>query len=298
MFLIAKHLALATRPKQWTKNLIIFFAFFFTVGEVWSLADLNHAASLLYQSSLAFVCFCIMTGSVYLLNDLIDADKDRLHPQKRFRPIAAGLITSPTALGFALILAIVGTSLSFYINSSFGVVSVLYFLTMVGYSLFLKNIVILDVMVISGGFVLRAIAGALILEVSISPWLYICTSLGALFLGFSKRYSELKSVGSTGQRDSLSQYSEKLLEQLLAIVAPCTLLSYTLYTFTSEALPDNHAMMLTIPFVLYGLFRYLALVHQNGLGEKPEEILLRDIPLIVNIFLWLVSASVILLLYR
>ena len=298
MFLIAKHLALATRPKQWTKNLIIFCAFFFTVGETWSLDDINHAATLLYKCFLAFFCFCMIASGVYLLNDLIDSEKDRLHPHKRFRPIAAGLIPTSVVVVFSLLIVIAGTSISFYINFSLGIVSALYFLMMVGYSLFLKHIVILDVMVISGGFVLRAMAGALILEGSISPWLYICTSLGALFLGFSKRYSELRLVGPNGQRESLSQYSEKLLEQLLAIVAPCTLLSYTLYTFTSENLPDNHAMMLTIPFVLYGLFRYLALVYKDGLGEKPEELLVRDVPMLVNILLWLISASFILVLYR
>ena len=298
MILIAKHLVLATRPKQWTKNLIIFFAFFFTVGETWGLDDFSYAATLLYRSLFAFVCFCILASSVYLLNDLIDADRDRLHPRKRLRPIAAGLIPAPIALLASLTLAFIGVALSFYISFALGVLSIIYFLMMVCYSLFLKHVVILDVMIISGGFVLRAMAGALVLDVSISPWLYICTSLGALFLGFSKRYSELRSIGPTGQRDSLSQYSEKLLEQLLAIVAPCTLLSYTLYTFTSENLPENHSMMLTIPFVLYGLFRYLALVHRDGLGEKPEEILLRDYPLLLNILLWLISASFILLLYR
>jgi 4-hydroxybenzoate polyprenyltransferase len=169
---------------------------------------------------------------------------------------------------------------------------------MVAYSFYLKNIVILDVLTISGGFVLRAVAGAVVLGVSISPWLYVCTSLGALFIGFSKRYSELLLATNIGQRETLSNYSIKLLEQLIAIVAPSTLVSYIFYTFTAETLPGNHAMMLTIPFVMYGLFRYLTLVHHENLGEKPEEILLTDMPLLINIVLWLITASLILFLFR
>ena len=157
MILIAKHLVLATRPKQWTKNLIIFFAFFFTVGETWGLDDFSYAATLLYRSLFAFVCFCILASSVYLLNDLIDADRDRLHPGKRLRPIAAGLIPAPIALLASLTLAFIGVALSFYISFALGVLSILYFLMMVCYSLFLKHVVILDVMIISGGFVLSLI---------------------------------------------------------------------------------------------------------------------------------------------
>ncbi len=298
MFLTPKYLLLATRPRQWTKNLLIYFAFLFTIGEAWTIESLNHAVHLLYKCTLAFVCFCIVSSAVYIINDLVDIEKDKQHPTKRFRPLAAGLISFNLALVFSLLLSIIGIISAFSISFYLGLIASLYLITMVAYSFYLKNIVILDVLTISGGFVLRAVAGAVVLGVSISPWLYVCTSLGALFIGFSKRYSELLLATNIGQRETLSNYSIKLLEQLIAIVAPSTLVSYIFYTFTAETLPGNHAMMLTIPFVMYGLFRYLTLVHHENLGEKPEEILLTDMPLLINIVLWLITASLILFLFR
>ena len=160
--------------------------------------------------------------------------------------------------------------------------------------------IIVDILVISSGFVLRAVAGAVVLDVTISPWLYICTTLGALFLGFAKRLNEIVLAGENGslQRETLEEYTPRFLEQLIAIVAPATLVSYILYTFTADNLPSNNAMMLTIPFVMYGLFRYLYLVHHKNLGESPEQILLTDAPLILNIALWLATAAVVLGAYR
>ena len=288
------------RPRQWTKNLIIYFAFFFTVNQGWQLDDIGEATRLLARTTIAFALFCLVTSAVYLINDVIDAEKDRRHPDKRRRPVAAGALSPALALGAAFLLATGSIALAAVLEPMFALVALVYFAVMIAYSTYLKRLVILDVFTISAGFVLRAAAGAIILGVTISPWLYICTSLGALFLGFAKRLNESVLAGEDGgqQREALDDYNPRFLEQLIAIVAPATLVSYILYTFTSENLPDNHAMMLTIPFVMYGLFRYLYLVHSKNLGESPEEILLTDKPLMVNIALWLVSASAVLVMYR
>ncbi|MBF8266578.1 MAG: UbiA prenyltransferase [Dehalococcoidia bacterium] len=288
------------RPRQWAKNLIIYFAFFFTVSQAWSLEELNEAARLFARITLAFALFCLITSAVYLLNDVLDAERDRHHPWKRHRPIAAGVLPPSIALGMAAALGAGGLALAFALEPVFALVALIYLATMVAYSTLLKRVIIVDILAISAGFVLRAAAGAVVLDVSISPWLYVCTSLGALFLGFSKRLNEvvLAEEGGSLQRETLEEYTPRFLEQLIALVAPATLISYILYTFTAENLPDNNAMMLTIPFVMYGLFRYLYLVHHKSLGESPEEILLTDVPLIVDIVLWLVSASAILLVFR
>ncbi|MBI2855624.1 MAG: decaprenyl-phosphate phosphoribosyltransferase [Chloroflexi bacterium] len=295
-----KALISSIRPRQWTKNLIIYFAFFFTVDQAWSLDEPGEAGRLLAQTTVAFALFCLITGAVYLLNDVLDAERDRHHPRKRHRPIAAGLLSASVALSMALVMATGGIGLAFVLDPYFGLVAVVYLGTMLAYNLYLKRVIIVDVLAISAGFVLRAAAGAVVLDVTISPWLYVCTSLGALFLGFAKRLNELVLAGDGGslQRESLEEYTPRFLEQLIAIVAPATLVSYILYTFTAENLPDNDAMMLTIPFVMYGLFRYMYLVHHKNLGESPEEILLTDMPLIVDIALWLVTASAVLLAYR
>ena len=290
----------AMRPRQWTKNLIIYFAFFFTVNQGWRLDDLEEAGRLFARTTAAFALFCLTTSAVYLINDVLDAEKDRHHPEKRHRPIAAGMLSPALATGMAIVLAAGSLALAAVLEPMFAVVAAVYLALMIAYSTFLKRVVIVDVLTISGGFVLRAAAGALILGVAISPWLYICTSLGALFLGFAKRLNEAVVAGEDAglQRETMDDYNPRFLEQLIAIVAPATLVSYILYTFTSESLPDNHAMMLTIPFVMYGLFRYLYLVHHRNLGESPEEILLTDKPLMLNIALWLISASAVLVAYR
>ena len=295
-----KGLIVSMRPRQWTKNIIIYFAFLFTIDQAWRADDLDEAALLFLRITLAFSIFCLITSAVYLFNDVLDADKDRHHPKKRYRPIAAGTLTPFTALVVAFLMATSGMALAFILEPLYAVVAIIYLATMAAYSVYLKRLVIVDILVISAGFVLRAVAGAVVLDVTISPWLYICTTLGALFLGFAKRLNEviLAEERASSQRGSLEYYTQPLLEQLIAVVAPSTLVSYILYTFTADNLPDNNAMMLTIPFVMYGLFRYLYLVHQRNLGESPEQILLTDTPLILNIALWLITASGVLLAYR
>lgn len=295
-----KGLIVSMRPRQWTKNIIIYFAFLFTIDQAWRADDLEEAARLFLRITAAFSIFCLITSAVYLFNDVLDTDKDRHHPKKRYRPIPAGTLTPFTALVVAFLMAASGMALAFILEPLYAVVAIIYLATMAAYSVYLKRLVIVDILVISAGFVLRAVAGAVVLDVTISPWLYICTTLGALFLGFAKRLNEviLAEEKASSQRESLEYYTQPLLEQLIAVVAPSTLVSYILYTFTADNLPDNNAMMLTIPFVMYGLFRYLYLVHQRNLGESPEQILLTDTPLILNIALWLITASGVLLAYR
>ncbi len=297
---VLKSLVVAARPKQWTKNLIIFFALIFTIDDAWRVGDTDKALSLVGQTGLAFLVFSMLSAAVYLVNDIFDLEADRAHPSKRLRPIASGQLPVQLAWSGAAALTLAGVTVSFLLVPEFGWVALAYLALMAVYSVLLKRIVLLDVFAISAGFVLRAVAGAAVLQVPISPWLYTCTGLGALLIALAKRRSEL--VASRGlaqrQRETLAVYTVPLLDQFIAIVATSTLLAYTLYTFTAPNLPENHAMMLTIPFVVYGLFRYLFLVHSENLGEAPEEVLITDIPLIVTIMLWLATASTVLVLFR
>ena len=295
-----KAILVSARPRQWTKNLLVYFALLFTVNQEWKFGDSMEVVHLFGRSTAAFGLFCLATSAIYILNDLVDAEKDRNHPRKRYRPAAMGTLTSVTGVVAILFMVCLGLVLAWILDRDFGGLLLIYLVAMFAYSGYLKRIVIVDIMVISGGFVLRAAAGAVVIDVTISPWLYICTSLGALFLGFAKRLSELVVAGKEAQtqRETLQRYSPRLLEQLIAIVAPATLVSYILYTFSANNLPDNHSMMLTIPFVMYGLFRYLYLVHDKNLGESPEDILLRDVPTIINLFLWLTTVCVVLVVFR
>ena len=297
---LIRSLVAATRPRQWTKNMIIYFAFFFTINQQWDLQELNSVGALLGKVTLAFLLFSLLTGATYIINDIFDIERDRQHPKKRLRPLASGRLPIPLAWGTAFILILVGLTFAFLLEPFFGVVALVYLVTMASYNLALKRMIILDVMAISAGFVLRAAAGAVVIQVPISPWLYICTGLGALFIALGKRRNELILAGDNpgSQRDTLEDYTPSLLNQLIAVVAPATLVAYILYTFTAENLPSNHAMMLTIPFVIYGLFRYLYLIHKKNLGESPEDILLTDIPLIIDILLWLAMAASVLLVFR
>ena len=290
----------SARPKQWIKNLIVYFALFFTVGESWQLNNTEELAGLLLRSTAVFAIFCLITSSIYVVNDILDKDKDRHHLKKKARPIAAEQIDIKLALGFAGILAVVGAISSYVLSPNSFLMVVGYFLLMILYSVCLKQIVIVDVITISLGFVIRAVTGAIVIDVSVSPWLYVCTGLAALFLGFSKRLNEKKSVGADGylQRETLQEYSVDFLQQLIAISATSSLLAYTLYTFTSPNLPSNNAMMLTIPFVVYGLLRYLFLVNDSNQGESPEELILKDLPFKMSVVAWLLVGFTILIYYR
>lgn len=288
----AASLFVSLRPDQWTKNLIVFAALIFAVKL------LDPAA--LANASAAFLIFCALSGAVYLINDVSDRDADRQHPLKRMRPVAAGEISPGLALGFAVVLSAAAVAGSFALNPSFGVAAVAYLALQVLYTRSLKHIVVLDVMAIAIGFVLRAVAGGLVINVHISNWLLVCTMLGALFLGLAKRRHEitLLAAGAKGHRRILEEYDPYLLDQMIAVVAASTMVAYIIYC----ASPETHALfgtewlVLTTPFPIYGLFRYLYLVHRKAGGGNPSDLLLNDRPIQACVLLWGVIAVAI--IYR
>jgi 4-hydroxybenzoate polyprenyltransferase len=278
------------RPKQWPKNVFIFTALVFD-------EKLFTPAPLL-KTVAAFVLFCLTSSAVYLINDVADIEKDRQHPTKRLRPLPAGQLKPSVAIAAGVLIPLVTLPLSFLLDFYFGFVISAYLLTMIVYSFALKNMIILDVLTVAAGFVLRVAAGAIVVDVErFSPWLYICATLVALFIGFSRRRHELVLLAESANehRASLNEYSLPLLDQMIAVVTSATVIAYSLYTFSAPNLPSNHAMMLTIPFVLYGIFRYLYLIHIENKGGTPEEIFLSDLPLIIALGLW--ALAVIAVLY-
>ena len=289
----------ALRPRQWSKNLIVYFPLVFTMADRLAPGQPADLIEPLGLATAAFLLFSVLSSAAYLVNDLLDAPQDRVHPRKRSRPIASGQVRPGAAIGAAVILAIVGVSLSWVVRPWVGGVALAYLLLTLAYSFGLKHVAIIDVLTLSGGYVLRAVAGAVVIQVPASPWLYVVTGLGATLIGFGKRRNELVLAGADGsaglQRQALEGYSVGLLDQLVAVVTPATLVSYILYTFTAEGLPENHTMMLTIPLVAYGLFRYLLLVYQRNVGEAPEDVLLTDGPTLVTVGLWLGAVVAILL---
>ncbi len=280
------------RPKQWTKNLLLFAGYIFTVEQ-------HHPVSTLLTAFAAFGIFCIVSGSVYIFNDALDVERDRQHPAKRRRPIASGEVTIGVAVAFGTALTLLGCGAAFLINTPFGALTAGYFVLTLLYSLHLKHVVIVDLLVVTAGFVLRAVAGAVAIEVKVSNWLLVCTMLLALFLALAKRRGELLRFENEGQnhRKTLAEYSAPLLDQMLGIAASAALMSYFLYTFLpGSETGSKHPMMITVPFVIYGLFRYLYLIHQKGVGESPELVLLEDKPLLINVALYVIAAIVALLL--
>ena len=296
----ARYLLISLRPKQWTKNFLVYMALLFSVEETWHLRDVDSWLPLLGKATATCVLFCLVCSAEYLVNDIRDRETDLLHPQKRLRPIASGRLSVATAGGWAAALTAVGLAGSFAIEPRVGFVVLGYTGVTLAYSFYLKHVVLLDLMIIAAGFVLRAMAGAFVIDVPISPWLYVVTALGALFLAISKRRAELVLLkeDANQHRPILDEYTPQLLDQMASIVTASTLVAYGLYTFTAAALPANHSMMLTTPFVLYGIFRYLYLVHARGEGGSPEEVLLKDWPLMVDILLWVAVSAGILALAR
>jgi 4-hydroxybenzoate polyprenyltransferase len=276
----------ALRPKQWTKNLLLLAGLVFA-------AKLGDATRWL-EAIAAFTAYCLASSAAYLVNDVRDVEHDRAHPVKRRRAVAAGDLSERAALALAAVLA----AFAFALAAALGPWSALFlagFLALqAAYSLGLKHVVLIDVMAIGGLFVLRAAAGAEAVEVRISPWLLVCTALLALFLGLAKRRGELVLVGAdeTPGRPVLEGYSLELVDQLVSVVAASTISAYALYTFTAR---PSKAMMATIPFVLFGVFRYLYLVHRRDLGEEPELVLLTDVQTLVCVVAWAVTSAIILL---
>ena len=298
MFL--RNLLQAIRPRQWVKNAIIYFAFIFTINERWDLSEWGESLELFGIATAAFLLFCLLSSATYLINDLIDAPQDRLHPLKRYRPIAAGLVSLRQAIGTALGVSIVGIGLSFLLEPWFGVVVLAYLSLTLSYSIKLKQVAVVDVLVLSTGYVLRAVGGAVVIQVPISLWLYVVTSLGAMLIGFGKRRGELASSEGTAslQRHVLNQYSKVLLNKLIILVSVGVFITYLAYTLTASNLPDNRTMVITVPIMASGLYRYLLLLYRNNAGETPEEMFLTDKPLLITVILWLSTVVVVLVAAR
>ncbi len=310
-------LVIAMRPSQALKNGLVLVPLLFSVNIWFSAEDPSGMAIIIARGIVAVVIFSVLSGAVYLLNDLVDVTRDRSHPVKRSRPIASGALGVRTAYIAAIAFFIVSIASAGLVGAELLSVALAYMLINVAYSFWLKRYVLLDVMSIAMGFVLRALAGAVvidgasitfdgettIIDITISPWLYIVTGLGAILLALAKRRAELNAAGENAarQRDILSEYSMNFLDMLIAIAAASSLIAYTLYTFSlgdsGANVPGDNSMMLTIPFVTYGIFRYLYLLYVKDGGEKPEEILLKDVPTIVNVALWLAASTTILLLH-
>lgn len=283
-------LVASLRPRQWTKNLLVFAGLIFSRG--------LHEPALVARSGLAFALFCLLSGGVYLINDVVDAERDRAHPQKRHRPVASGRLPAGIALVAGVGVLIGTTAAAFFLSIPFGMVAVAYAVLLTAYSAGLKHVVIVDTLIIAGGFVLRALAGVIVLGIEPSYWLLLCTILLALFLTFGKRRHELLALeaGATDHRPILSEYTPQLLDQMIAVVTASTLMAYALYTMA----PETHVRLgttrlpVTIPFVLYGIFRYLYVLYRHDLGGNPSEHFLTDRALLVDVALWGVTVIVVL----
>ena len=282
-------IVLSLRPDQWTKNLLVFAALVFS-------KHLFEADALL-RTLLAFALFCGLSGAVYLVNDLADLPRDRLHPRKRNRPLASGALAVGTGRAVALVLGIGCLGLSALLGREFALVAVAYLLLNLAYSLHLKEMVIVDVLAISLGFLLRAVAGAVAIGVRFSDWLLVCTILLAVFLALAKRRHELVSLNdaASAHRPILAEYSPYLLDQMISVVTASCLMAYAFYTLAPETVEKYRTDRLawTVPFVLYGIFRYLYLVHRKDQGGSPTDILLTDRPLLVDVGLWALSVVII-----
>ncbi|MEX2031010.1 MAG: decaprenyl-phosphate phosphoribosyltransferase [Anaerolineales bacterium] len=279
------------RPRQWPKNAFIFAPLVFDL-------QLYRMESLV-RIGLGFVLLCLASSVVYTINDLLDLKADRAHPTKRHRPLAAGELAPGVAIGAAVVLGLVTIAGAFTLGGTFAAIVLAYLVLNLLYSFGLKHIPIVDVFVVAAGFLLRVGAGvSLIVVERFSPWLYVCTTLLALFIAFGKRRAEIVLLRDRARttRRVLDGYTLPLLDHLISIVSATTIAAYSLYTFSAENLPGNHLMMLTIPFVLYGIFRYLYLIHVEDAGGSPEELVLTDRPLGAAILLWGLTATAILYL--
>ena len=278
------------RPRQWTKNVFIFAALVFD-------KQLLNVESFL-RTLAGFALFCLISSSVYIFNDLADIEADKIHPEKKNRPIPSGKLPISAAWGAGITLVIIALALAYFLAPGFEAVLVIYFILNMAYSKWLKHIPIIDVLIIAAGFVLRVHAGVTLIQVErFSPWLYVVMTLLSLFLGFGKRRAELALLahGAGSHRKVLDGYTLPLLDQYIMIVSGTTIVAYSLYTFSAPNVPENHSMMLTIPFVVYTIFRYLYLIEVKHAGGAPEEILLSDRPFQIAMILW--AAAVLAIFY-
>lgn len=276
-----KHLLKAMRPRQWTKNGFVFFGLIF---------DKQLFLPEPFLRTLeGFFLFCLISSSVYLFNDIADIEADRRHPEKKHRPLASGKLPIGAATTTAVILAMTALALGYLLEPWFAAAVTVYFVINLLYSRWLKHVPVLDVLIISAGFVLRVAGGVTLITVErFSPWLYVITVLFSLYLGFGKRRAEMSLLekGAGSHRKVLDGYTIPLLDQYITIVSGMTIVTYSLYSFSAENLPGNHSMMLTIPFVVYGIFRYLQLIQTGHAAGSPEEVALKDRPLQATVILW------------
>lgn len=280
------------RPKQWTKNGFIFAALIFDIK--------LFQTELVIKTVLGFALLCLISGTVYIINDIVDIEKDRQHPTKRTRPLPSGKVSVYAAITAVIVLLVVSLPLSLLLHPGFGLITTGYLLLQIAYSFVLKNIVIIDVFTLATGFVLRVAAGVALVEAErFSPWLYVITVLLALFLGLGKRRQEIVLLKGKdfNTRTILNEYNIPFLDAMMAIVTTGTIITYAFYTFSAPNLPDNHLMMLTIPFVIYGIFRYLYIIHVQGNGGAPDEVLLTDSSLQITIILFGLTVVSILYLF-
>jgi 4-hydroxybenzoate polyprenyltransferase len=278
------------RIYQWIKNTFVLIPLVFD-RQLFLIEPLT-------RTIIGFFLFCLVSSSVYLINDILDVEADRKHPKKKARPIASGDLPIPIAIGSAVFLILVSITGAYFLSKPFLFILIVYFLINLAYSMRLKHVPLLDVIIIAAGFVLRVAAGVSIIQVErFSPWLYVVTTVLALFFGLGKRRGELATVqqNNNEQRKVLDGYTIPLLDQLITIISATTIISYSLYTFSAPNLPDNHAMMLTIPFAIYGIFRYLYLIQVKKEGGAPDELVLSDRPLQITFLLF--AASVVIIFY-
>ena len=287
---ILRAIVLSMRPRQWVKNVFVFAGLIFAQRLFTSSAWIALAA---------FAIFCGLSGAIYLINDVADRERDQLDPRKRTRPVAAGRLSAGAALAAAVVLVVGGLACAAILSRAFLMTALAYVVLLVAYSAWLKHIVIVDVIVVAGGFVLRAVAGAVVIDVAMSGWLLICTILLALFLTLGKRRYEYVALDQDAvrHRPILAEYSPALLDQMIAVVTASTVTAYALYTMSPETVAKFHTHLLpaTLPFVLYGIFRYLYLIYQRRLGGNPSELLLADRALLINALCWI--CAVLLIIY-
>lgn len=278
------------RLKQYPKNGVLFAALVFD-RQLLNLVSFERTFA-------GFVIFCLLSSAVYFINDILDIESDRQHPEKKFRPIASGALPISVAVVVAVILLAIAFPAAWLLSPGFAAICAIYFLMNLAYSKWLKHVPLLDVLIIAAGFVLRVAGGVMLIDVQrFSPWLYIVITLGALYIGFGKRRAELSLLveKAASHRRVLDGYTLPLLDQLITVVSSTTIVAYSLYTFSAPNLPENHSMMLTIPFVIYGIFRYLYLIQVKNCGGAPEEMLFSDRPLQIVILLW--GAAVLTIFY-
>jgi 4-hydroxybenzoate polyprenyltransferase len=285
-----KAIVVSMRPRQWVKNLFVF------AGLIFSQRLFTASA---WTALAGFAIFCALSGAIYLINDVADRERDRLDPRKRARPVAAGRLPVGVAVAAALVLIVGGLVSTAILSRAFLITALAYVVLLIAYSAWLKHIVIVDALVVAGGFVLRAVAGAVVIDVEMSGWLLICTILLALFLALGKRRYEYVALeqDAARHRPILAEYSPALLDQMIAVVTASTVTAYALYTMSPETVGKFHTRLLpaTLPFVLYGIFRYLYLLYQRRLGGNPSELLLSDRALLINTVGWI--CAVLLIIY-